>query len=64
MNEIIYIPKEITVRELALLLDVSPGAVVSAFFLRGVMVKINSTIEFNTAIKIADRFSVTFGLEM
>lgn len=56
----VRIPDLLTVKELAEKLDIKPSQIVSKLFLKGELVQLDSVINYNTALKIADDFDVIF----
>ena len=54
----IEVPQSLTVKELAVLLDIDPIELVKQFMRRGLMYSLNQYIDFEIAAKIAEEFSV------
>ena len=54
----IEVPQSLTVKELAVLLDVDPIELVKQFMRRGLMYSLNQYIDFEIAAKMAEEFSV------
>ena len=54
----IEVPQSLTVKELAVLLDVDPIELVKQFMRRGLMYSLNQDIDFEIAAKMAEEFSV------
>ncbi len=56
----VCIPNLLTIKELAEKIDTKPAQIVSKLFLKGELVQLNSVINYDTALKIADDFDVMF----
>ena len=54
----IEVPQSLTVKELAVLLDIDPIELVKQFMRRGLMYSLNQYIDFEIAAKMAEEFSV------